>query len=162
MPNLSVDNAFKCKNCIHSIKRINGNKIYYECSPVREYSDRKKAIDNCITFYDTRNIQRDIYIIITAFVLYPKFDQQDTGIGLIFRGLNVTDGELLNNINTEEFINEVKNKLPEAGYRKETLFEPIIFAERNCANNEWKCISAIFDEDTNNKLLNTIKENFKQ
>lgn len=165
MPNLFLKNIplvySKCKECIHSYKHIINDREYYECSPVREYSHRPNAYINCSKFFNSTLLTRDIFVVITAFVLYPKFDRQDTGIGVVFRNVHNTDGEVITGLNNEEFFNEVKAKLPEAGYTKETLFEPIIFAEKDFINKEWKCISAIFDEEKSQIMLNNIKENFK-
>jgi hypothetical protein len=161
MPKLSfnpdnINDINKCKNCIHSHKINVGDKIYYECFPVKEYSTTKNAIDNCNKFYNSERFKRDIYVSIIIYVLYPEFDQKITPMGAIFRGFEGTDDDLWNQIKNSDLYEKVRTSFPNIGLCKDTLFEPIIFAERNVNFKEWYPISLLLKTEEKEEILNEL------
>lgn len=164
MPKLSFnpdkeENIIKCTNCIYSHKIINGDKIYYECFPVKEDSKTVKSQINCERFFNTKQIKRDVYISILVYILYPKFEYKITPIGCIFRNFDKTYDELWKELKDSDFYDRVKQGLSNVGFVNETLFEPIFFAEKNFNESKWRCISAVLTEKETDDILEDLNNN---
>lgn len=153
------NNNNKCATCIHSHKIISGDKIYFECFPVKDYADRKVAIDNCKGFYDTNIKIRDIYIAIAVYIVYPQFEHKITEIGGVFREFDGTDDDLWKELKQTNFYDKIKEALPTIGYSNKTLFEPIIFAEREITSKKWKVISTLVKKEIAEEIINNLENN---
>lgn len=157
-PNNNKETIRDCKNCIHSHSVKCGDIEYYECFPVKEYASTKKAIINCNRFYESEIKIRDIYIAVVVYTIYPTFKQSLTPIGCIFRELKDTDDYLWKSLKETDFYDKVKSILPDIGYTSNTLFEPIIFAERFIGEKKWNCISNIFTEEEKEDIISRLDD----
>lgn len=163
MPKLSFNpnktNNNKCAACIHSHKIVNGDNVYFECFPVKDYATRKIAIDNCNIFRDTNNKIRDVYIAIMIYIIYPEFKCKTLELGAVFRGFDGTDDDLWKELKKSDFYDRVKEALPNIGYSDKTLFEPILFAEREVHSNKWKQISMIVEKEVAEEIIDNLENN---
>lgn len=162
MPKLSFnpdkDKEIKtnCEHCIYSHKIQCGDSVFYECFPVKEYSTTQKAIDNCKIFYNTYKNTKDVYIAVLVYILYPEFEYKITQLGCVFRGVNCAYDELWKELKKSDFYDRVRNELPNLGFRKETLFEPIFVAERNITEPKWKCITKVINNEEINEIMTSL------
>ena len=162
MPKLSFDPDKQkviipnCEKCIYSHKIQCGNMVFYECFPVKEYSNTLKAITYCKELYCSDKNTRDIYIATVIYIMYPVFEHKVTQLGCIFRGFNGTYDELWNQLKESDFYDRIKQELPNLGFRKETLFEPIFVAERLINESKWKCITKAIDNDEINEIMTNL------
>lgn len=145
-----------CENCIRSHKVKCGNLVFYECFPVKEYSTTQKAINNCKTFYNPYKNTKDVYIAVLVYILYPEFEYKITQLGCIFREVNCTYDELWKELKKSDFYDRVRNELPNLGFIKETLFEPIFVAERNITEPKWKCITKAINNEEINEIMTSL------
>lgn len=145
-----------CENCIFSHKVQCGNLVFHECFPVKEYAETQKAIDNCKVFYNPYKSTRDVYVATLVYILYPKFEYKVTQLGCVFRGVNCTYDELWKELKKSDFYDRVRNELPNLGFRKETLFEPVFVAERHVTESKWKCITKVLDDDDINEIMTSL------
>lgn len=160
MPKLSFNPdkevIHNCENCIFSHKVQCGNMVFHECFPVKEYSSTQRAIDNCKIFYNPYKNTRDVYIATLIYILYPKFEYKLTQLGCVFRGVNCTYDELWKELKKSDFYDRVRNELPNLGFRKETLFEPVFVAERPVNESKWKSITKVLDDDDIDEIIKSL------
>lgn len=152
-------NNHKCAACIHSHKIVNGDNVYFECFPVKDYATRKIAINNCSLFRDTNIKIRDVYIAVVIYIIYPEFKSKTLELGAMFRGFDGTDDDLWKELKRSDFYDRVKETLPNIGYSDKTLFEPVLFAEREVHSNKWKQITTVVEKEVAEEIIDNLENN---
>ena len=78
---------------------------------------------------------------------YDEFEMNNEVVDMLWRELKESD-----------FYDKVKNILPDIGYTSNTLFEPVIFAERFIGEKKWNCISNIFSEEEKEDIISRLDD----